>query len=58
MTEAIIRDWTAEFAGELAREGLDAASVLDPLPDYLPPMQALAREVFGRWAALAAQRQG
>lgn len=58
VTDAIIRDWTGEFADELAREGLDDDSILGPLAEYLPPMQTLAREVFGRWAALAAQRQG
>ena len=56
VTDAIIRDWTAEFAGELTRAGLDAAPILSRIPECLPPMQTVAREVFGRWAVLAAQR--
>ncbi len=56
VTEAIIQDWTAEFAEDLAGAGLGAAPILSRIPKDLPPMQAVAREVFGRWAALAAQR--
>lgn len=56
VTEAIIRDWTAEFAEDLAGAGLSAAPILSRIPKDLPPMQTIAREVFGRWAALAAQR--
>ena len=56
VTEAIIRDWTAEFAGELTRAELDAAPILAGCAEHLEPMQALAREVFGRWAALVSQR--
>ena len=52
VTEAIVRDWTREFAGELTREGLSADPILAGIAQYLPPMQTLAREVFGRWAAL------
>ena len=55
VTDAIIRDWTAEFAGELTRENLDAAPILAGLSEHLPSMQTLAREVFGRWAALVSQ---
>lgn len=57
VTDAIIRDWTAEFAGELTREDLDAAPILAGISEHLVPMQAIAREVFGRWAALAVRRQ-
>lgn len=56
VTEAIIRDWTAAFAGELTGAGLEADSVLGSAHKYLTPMQQIARRVFGRWAALAAQQ--
>ena len=56
VTEAIIRDWTAEFAGELTRAGLSADSISAGLSEHLSPMSAIAREVFGRWAALTVQR--
>ena len=52
VTDAIVRDWTAEFAGELTREELDAAPLLAGIPEHLPPMQEIAQEVFGRWADL------
>lgn len=52
VTDAIIRDWTAEFAGELTREKLNAAPILAGISEHLTPMQAVAREVFGRWASL------
>ena len=58
VTPPMVHDWTAAFAGELTGAGLDAAAVLDPLPEYLPPMQAVAREVFGRWARMAAGQPG
>ena len=56
VTDAVVRDWTAEFAGELTRAGLDAAPIFAGLSAHLAPMQTTAREVFGRWAALTAQR--
>lgn len=52
VTDAIIRDWTAEFARELARGKLNAALILAGISEHLPPMQAVAQEVFGRWASL------
>ncbi len=52
VTDAIIRDWNTEFAGELVREELSAAPILTGILAHLPPMQSIAREVFGRWAAL------
>lgn len=52
VTETIVHDWTGEFAGELACEGLAAAPILAGISEHLPTMQAIAREVFGRWAAL------
>ena len=56
VTEEIIRAWIAEFAGELTEAGLDASAIVGGIPEHLAPMQEIAREVFGRWAALAAQR--
>lgn len=58
VTDAIIRDWIAEFAGELTRESLDAAPILAGISEHLAPMQTLAQEVFGRWAAMAARQSG
>ncbi len=55
VTDAIIRDWIAEFAGELTREDLDAAPILAGISEHLAPMQTLAGEVFGRWAAMVMQ---
>ncbi len=55
VTEEIIRDWTTEFAGELTEAGLNASAITGGIPEHLAPMQEIAREVFGRWAALAAQ---
>jgi len=52
VTEAIVCDWAREFAGELTRENLSAEPILAGISEHLPPMQALAQEVFGRWAAL------
>ncbi len=54
VTEAIIRDWTAGFAGELTESALTAAPLLDGIPEHLGPMQDVARRVFARWAASAA----
>ena len=56
VTEAIVRDWTESFAGELIASGLDAAPIFAGISKHLAPMQEIAREVFGRWAAIAAQR--
>ena len=56
VTEAIIREWTAAFANELAEAGLEADSSLSGLSKYLLSMQEIAQEVFGRWAAIAARR--
>ena len=56
VTEALVREWTVAFAEDLAGAGLGAAPLLDRIPEYLPPMQTIAREVFGRWAAMVAQR--
>lgn len=58
ITEAIARDWTRLFAGELAGAGLNAASILDALPDHLPALRQTARAFFGAWAALAAEPYG
>lgn len=56
VTEAIIQEWTAEFAQDLAGAGLTAAPIYGGIAECLPPMQAIAREVFGRWAALATRQ--
>ena len=54
VTEAIVQDWAAAFAGELAEAGLDAAPITAGAAGNLPPMQQIASEVFGRWASLTA----
>ncbi len=54
VTETIIQDWTAAFAGELAETGLEAAPITSGMASHLAPMQQIAQEVFGRWAGLAA----
>lgn len=54
VTEAIIQNWTAAFAGELAEAGLEASPILGGIPEHLASMQQVAQDVFGRWAALAA----
>ena len=54
VTEIVVRDWTVEFAGELTKSNLTAAPILEGIPEHLLPMQVIAREVFGRWAAIAA----
>jgi len=56
VTDAIVRDWTSAFTGELAEAGLEAAPILEGIPVFLSPMQEIAHEVFGRWAALAARK--
>lgn len=53
--EAIIDRWLSEPAGvcELAAaEYLDPGEIRRQTPGYLPPMRAMAREVFGRFAEL------
>ncbi len=51
VTEAIVRDWTMAFAGELEAAGLNADAVLRGIAEHLRPMQEIAEVVFGRWAA-------
>jgi hypothetical protein len=52
VTEPIIRRMTRTFRRELQEAGTSEPRLLDPLPEFLPPLQALGRKVFGRWAAL------
>ncbi len=54
VTETIIQNWTAAFAGELAEAGLEAAPITGGIASHLAPMQQVAQDVFGRWARLAA----
>ena len=55
VTAAILRDWTVAYAKDLQKAGLTDKAILPDLALHLPPMQCLAAEVFGRWAALAAE---
>ena len=58
INEAMARGWTGLFARELAGAGLNAADILDPLPDHLPALRQTARAFFDGWSALAAGRYG
>lgn len=57
ITEAMVRDWTASFAGELSEAGLAAGPILDAIPDHLPALQEAGQTVFGAWAAQAARHR-
>jgi GMP synthase (glutamine-hydrolysing) len=52
VTEQIVRGMTRTFRLELEEAGISERRVLDPLPEFLPPLQAVGRVVFERWAAL------
>ena len=53
VTEEIVRDWTAAFAGELEDASLDPAVILDGVSAHLPALREAGRAFFGAWAALA-----
>jgi GMP synthase (glutamine-hydrolysing) len=58
MTEAMIRGMVRAFDGELRRAGADGGAILARAPFLIPPMHAIARRVFDRWAAVIAPAEG
>jgi GMP synthase (glutamine-hydrolysing) len=52
VTERIIARMTRTFRHELREVGLSEGRLLDEVPVHLPPLQAIGRTVFRRWAAL------
>ena len=61
MTAAMIEDWLGEpgNCGELAAlDYIDAEAIRAATPQRLPPLEVLARQVFGRFAALCGATAG
>jgi GMP synthase (glutamine-hydrolysing) len=59
VTERIIQQMTRTFRRELREAGLNERHVLDGVAEHLPPLHALGRTVFERWAALVkGEREG
>ena len=56
VTPGIVQSMTVAFAGELAANDLDAATVREGAAAHLPATQQIGRRVFGRWAGRVAQR--
>lgn len=52
VTPTIIRDMVENFSDELREAEIDSAEILRTAPEYLPPLQAIGRLVFQRWASL------
>jgi GMP synthase (glutamine-hydrolysing) len=54
VTESIIAAMVAAFADECVAAGVDGAEISRRMPQHLPPLQAIGRTVFARWAGMVA----
>lgn len=52
VTEGLIRDMTISFASELEEVQIDPEEIVGKINQYLPPVQEIGKNVFGRWASL------
>jgi GMP synthase (glutamine-hydrolysing) len=54
MTAEMIEDWVSkgEQSGELAQANIDPQAIREQTPNLLPGLQAMASQVFGRFAAM------
>jgi len=56
VTEAMLREWVTNFAGDLTQSRINGAEILRDCPLHLPPLGKVGATVFERWARLAAER--
>lgn len=49
VTEMMIRDWVMTFSDELSSAKIDAKSILNGIPTYLPNLNSVGKSIFGAW---------